>query len=606
MMKLRTQNIVLKHSVAGFVFLAGLVVSTIIYADVTQEEIVAQTSTALVGISKTDTAGNKSSGTGFIIDQQGSILTNYHVVRKAAKLRVSHFYYKQTYENDDLVVVAVDAIKDIALLRTKNFRGFVPAAGTSISELTDAPKGAPVKLKSGVNESNIIKMGQDVLTLSNPAGLRRIVTKGIVSGIEDAGWLFTKRKPILQNAGYKVVLFDAKVAAGGSGGVVMQANTGQVVGIVAGAVGDDAFSGFGVPVEYINRLVAQASNTPGRLPNKFPWEQQEVANDTYYDATLYSRETSPEDSHRITVSGYVRDQYDGEPISHASVQIFGYEGETIVSQRLAMTDDTGRFQLSIPQINTCMWKGSVEHKYYEPKPLDSFCHIEAFNREYQMALRQDLVQKERAYLEVYPRTVELELGRKTVMLKALALKGTRKDVTKELKWTLVVNLDEKWLDVSKTAGSADGVIGDQVTLEFENDPADENVQNEEAKVYIKPAEDSGESGKWGLVLLKVFANRKSPAFPIIVSGYIETPYGGVPQTERVIVTPYVDEDPISSPQYVDEYGRFEFPIDRQYENSKVWLKVEGLIFEVPDERAASLYVDAKQKWHTTITMKPRD
>lgn len=606
MCDLRNIVIVMKYAIAGFVFLGGLAMGTNAFAGLTQEEIVAQSSPAIVVISKTDAAGKKSSGTGFIIDQRGSILTNYHVVRNAAQLRVSHFTYKQTYEHNDIAIIAVDAIKDIALIRVKNFRGFVLAEGADVNGTTAVPKGAPVKLKSGIDERSIIKMGQDILTLSNPGGLRRIVTKGIISGIENAGWLFPQRQSILEDAAYKVILFDADVAAGGSGGVVLQADNGEVVGIVTGAVGDDAFSGFGVPVEYVNRLIAQAADTPGIPPNLFPWAQQEAANDPYYHTSLYARQSHLEDSNLITVSGFVRDQYDGEPISHASVQVFGYEGETVVSQRLAMTDDSGRFQLTIPQVNSCMWKGRVEHKYYEPKPLDTFCHIEEFNREYQLALRQDLVQKERAYLEVEPKTVELEFGRKTVMLKALALKGTRKDVTKELKWTLFVNVDEKWLDFSKTTGTADGILGDQVTLEFDNDPANKDVQSAEAKVYIRPAEGSGESGKWGLVLLKVFANKKSPTFPIIISGYIESPYGGVPQTERVIVTPYVDEEPISSPQYVDQYGRFEFPIDRQYENSTVWLKVEGLIFEVPDDHAASLYVDANRQWHTRITMKPKD
>jgi len=157
-------------------------------------------------------------GSGFIIDKQGHILTNNHVIDNAQRVEVTladKHKYKAT-------VVGVDKQHDLALL------------------LINAPNLVPATLA----ESNGLVVGQRVYAIGNPFGLSGTMTRGIISAIRSIG---VQSGAPIEDA----IQTDAAVNPGNSGGPLLNSR-GEVIGIttlIASAGADQSAGiGFAIPI----------------------------------------------------------------------------------------------------------------------------------------------------------------------------------------------------------------------------------------------------------------------------------------------------------------------------------------------------------------------
>ncbi len=157
-------------------------------------------------------------GSGFILDKQGHILTNNHVIDNAQRVEVTlsdKHKYKAT-------VVGIDKMHDLALL------------------LINAPNLVPATLA----ESNGLVVGQRVYAIGNPFGLSGTMTRGIISAIRSIG--VQSGSPIED-----AIQTDAAVNPGNSGGPLLNSR-GEVIGIttlIASAGADQSAGiGFAIPI----------------------------------------------------------------------------------------------------------------------------------------------------------------------------------------------------------------------------------------------------------------------------------------------------------------------------------------------------------------------
>lgn len=168
----------------------------------------------------------QTGGTGFILDPQGHIVTNHHVVADATHVRVRTVDGREF----DARVVGSDASTDIALLRI------------------DADEGERLPAVT-YGDSDSLRVGDWVLALGNPLGLEFSVTAGIVSA---QGRQITGRTGALE----AFIQTDAAVNPGNSGGPLVDLH-GRVVGVNTAIVGGPRFVGYGfaVPINLARRVV---------------------------------------------------------------------------------------------------------------------------------------------------------------------------------------------------------------------------------------------------------------------------------------------------------------------------------------------------------------
>ncbi|KAG2451372.1 hypothetical protein HYH02_003974 [Chlamydomonas schloesseri] len=173
-------------------------------------------------------------GSGFVWDDKGHIVTNFHVIKGADEVKVT-LLDQTTYTAK---VVGGDADKDVAVLR------LVDAPADKVSQLT------PVTL----GRSAGLLVGQRVFAIGNPLGLEHTLTSGIVSGLNRE--LSTGAVTIKG-----LVQTDAAINPGNSGGVLLD-SAGRVIGIntaIADPTGKGASSGvgFALPIDSVRGLVDQ-------------------------------------------------------------------------------------------------------------------------------------------------------------------------------------------------------------------------------------------------------------------------------------------------------------------------------------------------------------
>ena len=156
-------------------------------------------------------------GTGFIIDKEGHILTNYHVVADARQVEVT-LSNRKKYR---ATIVGTDRPHDLAIIQIK------------------AANLTPVTL----GDSRNLRVGQKVYAIGNPFGLSGTMTRGIVSSI----------RPVQEPDGMRIdeaIQTDAAINPGNSGGPLLNWH-GEVIGIntmIASNVGQSAGIGFAIPI----------------------------------------------------------------------------------------------------------------------------------------------------------------------------------------------------------------------------------------------------------------------------------------------------------------------------------------------------------------------
>jgi len=171
----------------------------------------------------------KGNGSGSVIDTNGNILTNYHVIEGAQKLTVS-FGGEKTYP---ATVVGGDADTDLAVIKLDN-----PPAGLTVVPLGDSDK---------------LTVGQKVLAIGNPFGLDRTLTTGVISGLQ---------RPIRARNGRPIdaaIQTDASINPGNSGGPLLD-KYGRMIGInsqILSPSGASAGVGFSIPANIAKRVIPQ-------------------------------------------------------------------------------------------------------------------------------------------------------------------------------------------------------------------------------------------------------------------------------------------------------------------------------------------------------------
>lgn len=172
------------------------------------------------------------SGSGFIVDQEGHIVTNSHVVENADALQVTFYDGTVTHGAE---VVGRDSYSDIAVIKVD-----VPSERLRPLELGD---------------SDELKVGQRVVAIGNPFGLQGTMTAGVVSAV---GRTLTSQ--ILQGGAFsnpEIIQTDASINPGNSGGPLLDSR-GRVVGVntaIRSATGLNAGVGFAVPVNTVKRIM---------------------------------------------------------------------------------------------------------------------------------------------------------------------------------------------------------------------------------------------------------------------------------------------------------------------------------------------------------------
>ncbi|MCB8944810.1 MAG: trypsin-like peptidase domain-containing protein [Ardenticatenaceae bacterium] len=168
---------------------------------------------------------SEGTGSGFIYDTDGHIVTNNHVVENADSLEVKL--------SDDITVpaqvVGVDPPNDLAVIQI------------------DVPEDyALVPLELG--KTNTVQVGQRAIAIGNPFGLDRTLTTGVVSALG---------RPLQtdnDNYIFNVIQTDAAINPGNSGGPLLNSR-GQVIGVNTAVRQDAQGIGFAVPVDTVQRIV---------------------------------------------------------------------------------------------------------------------------------------------------------------------------------------------------------------------------------------------------------------------------------------------------------------------------------------------------------------
>jgi S1-C subfamily serine protease len=172
----------------------------------------------------------KGNGSGSVIDANGNIVTNFHVIEGAQKLTVS-FGGEKTYP---ATVVGGDPDTDLAVIKLDS-----PPPGLTVVPLGDSDK---------------LIVGQKVLAIGNPFGLDRTLTTGVISGLQ---------RPIRARNGRPIdaaIQTDASINPGNSGGPLLD-KFGRMIGInsqiLSPSGGGSVGVGFAVPVNTAKRVIPQ-------------------------------------------------------------------------------------------------------------------------------------------------------------------------------------------------------------------------------------------------------------------------------------------------------------------------------------------------------------
>jgi S1-C subfamily serine protease len=163
-------------------------------------------------------------GSGFVIDKEGHILTNYHVIADARQVEVT-LHDRKKYK---ATIVGTDKSHDLAIVQIK----------------------APNLQAMTLGDSTNLQVGQKVYAIGNPFGLSGTLTRGIVSSIRQV------QEPdglVIDEA----IQTDAAINPGNSGGPLLNWH-GEVIGIntmIASSVGQSAGIGFAIPINTAKAVV---------------------------------------------------------------------------------------------------------------------------------------------------------------------------------------------------------------------------------------------------------------------------------------------------------------------------------------------------------------
>ncbi len=187
-----------------------------------------------------------ATGSGFVLDDKGHIITNNHVVAQADEDNGPIEVIDQGGNHMKASVVGRSTVYDIAVLRVKNAKDLTPAA---------------------IGSADQIRVGETVVAIGSPLGLSATVTSGIVSAVNRP---VTTGEGENDNSYINAVQTDAAINPGNSGGPLVNLQ-GQVVGVnsaiaslgsqITSDQGGNIGVGFAIPIEQVQVTTAQILRT---------------------------------------------------------------------------------------------------------------------------------------------------------------------------------------------------------------------------------------------------------------------------------------------------------------------------------------------------------
>jgi 2-alkenal reductase len=212
-------------------------------ADVEEQLVInvySRVAPAVVCITAADQFGS-CFGSGFVVDEEGHVVTNQHVAEATSDLLVT-LADERTVPAE---LVGSDAGSDLAVLKID-----VPP-----EELTVVPLG----------DSSTLRVGQRAIAIGNPFGLQRTVTTGVISSL---GRTLPRDDSDFQIA--ELIQTDAAINPGNSGGPLLDSR-GRVIGIntaIRSLTGVNSGVGFAIPVDIVKRVLPELISE-GRY--RHPW-----------------------------------------------------------------------------------------------------------------------------------------------------------------------------------------------------------------------------------------------------------------------------------------------------------------------------------------------
>ncbi|MEN8098373.1 MAG: trypsin-like peptidase domain-containing protein [Chloroflexota bacterium] len=175
------------------------------------------------------------SGSGFVADEDGRVVTNAHVVRDAVHIEIVYYNSARRFAS----VIGLDADADLAVL-----------------EVDEPPLDAPALT---LGNSDQVQVGQNVIAIGNPFGYQGSMTVGIISGLgrrlDSQRDLQTLNQGKFSNPG--IIQTDAAINPGNSGGPLLDSE-GKVIGIntaISSLSGSSSGVGFASPIDTLKKLL---------------------------------------------------------------------------------------------------------------------------------------------------------------------------------------------------------------------------------------------------------------------------------------------------------------------------------------------------------------
>lgn len=288
------------------------------------------------------------SGSGFIVDEQGHIVTNNHVVEDADRLEVSLPDGRTVAAK----LVGRDPRSDLAVVKVD-----VPKEQLKIARLGSSAQ---------------VEIGELAIAIGNPFGLDRTVTAGIVSGRrpvveEPTGGGPGQQRPTEQGLLIDAIQTDASINPGNSGGPLFNGR-GEVIGIntlilspgAQGGGGGNIGIGFAIPIDYAKRIVPELISK-GKYAHPFLGVATDTITETIaQEANLPVKQgllvatvepgsgaaraglkggTRPQDarSRRVSVGGDIITAVDGQPLKRSEELLVYLETKKSVGDTVTLT-----------------------------------------------------------------------------------------------------------------------------------------------------------------------------------------------------------------------------------------------------------------------------
>jgi putative serine protease PepD len=275
-------------------------------------------------VAEYDGKAQGATGSGFVLDRQGHIITNNHVVAEADSDHGPIEIIDQDGNHSSATVVGRSTVYDIAVLKA-----------TGLKKLT------PVALGS----SDQMRVGETVVAIGSPLGLSATVTSGIISAVNRP---VTTGEGANDNSYINAVQTDAAINPGNSGGPLVNLQ-GEVVGVnsaiaslgsqtASGEQGGNIGVGFAIPIEQVQVTTAQILRT-GKA--QYPVMGANVSGTAKMDGATVESITSglPAASSDLKVGDIIR-KVDGKPVT-GSIDLVVAIRSHVAGEKVALTIDRG-------------------------------------------------------------------------------------------------------------------------------------------------------------------------------------------------------------------------------------------------------------------------